>query len=134
MRSDSAEATAIMATVQAIGEAAVDDDEADEQSHHHHERERVEAVLPEHDPERVSDTGNGEPPAGGAHGGVVLLFGQSLKDSEPDERQIDQAPDGEDVAGRDEEEVETIRDLGGGAAAEGQSRRQPIEDERGHQR
>ena len=87
----------------------MDGDERRQQSDHHHDGEHEHLVVEERDPGGVEDVTDGRQPPKTTDDRIVGVRG--LVDRVDAETEVDEAPDREDVAGRDDEHMELIADL-----------------------
>ena len=75
--------------------------------------------MPEEDPDGVGDAANEEEPADAPQARVLTLRRQRLVHGKGDHAQVDDAPDGKDVAGRYKEDTEAVGNLPRVLAVEG---------------
>src|SRR5512137_3006145 len=76
--------------------------------------------MPEEDPRAIGQPAQHHPPTGSLQTRVVLLGWERLIDGIRNQPNVNDTPDGKDVTGRDEEDMERIRDLAGVQPIDGQ--------------
>ena len=76
--------------------------------------------MPEENPDAVGQAAQREPVAQAAQARILALAGQRLVDAKGDQADVDNAPNGKDVAGWYEVDRKAVRDFTGHLAVEGQ--------------